>query len=106
MALQIRAAKLPAPEREQRLIPGRQFRCDFVWRDQRLVLEVDGGTWAGGRHTRGSGFQRDCEKTNLLTLEGYRGLRVTEGQVRKGHALEWLRLALAPGGPPRSVDCT
>jgi very-short-patch-repair endonuclease len=95
LAMYVRAARLPEPEREQMLIPGRRFRCDFVWKPQRLVVEVEGGTFVQGRHTTGSGFAADAEKYNLLTLAGYRVLRVTGGQVKSGAALNWIELALS-----------
>ena len=103
LLLQIRAARLPKPEREQQLVPGRRFRCDLSWPAQRLVVEVDGGAFTGGRHTRGGGFVKDCEKTNLLTLAGWRVLRVTAPQVRSGAALDWIEQALrnSDDRPPR-----
>jgi very-short-patch-repair endonuclease len=98
LLLQIRAVGLPAPEREVTgLIPGRRFRVDFCWRQNvhRLVVELDGGVWMGkSRHTSGAGFTRDAEKTNLLTLAGWRVLRVTGEQVRSGQALGWIEQGL------------
>ena len=107
MALQIKAARLPKPQREVAgLVDGRKFRVDFYWpwhsiermvdadELRGVVLEVDGGTWSGGRHTRGKGFEADCEKTNLLALQGYLVLRVTRTHVEDGRALAWVREAL------------
>jgi len=94
LVFQIRAAKLPPPEREAVLIPGRRFRADLCWRDQKLVCEVDGGCFVAGRHSRGMGVTSDCEKHNLLTLAGWRVLRVTNVHVRDGSALRWLEEAL------------
>ena len=91
---QIRAAGLPSPEREGLLIPGRKFRADLFWRAPRLVVEVDGGTFVAGRHSRGAGQMADCEKANLLTLQGWRVLRVTTPHVRSGKALGWIEDAL------------
>jgi len=39
-----------------------------------LAVEVDGGTWTGGRHTRGAGFEADCEKLNAAVIAGFRVL--------------------------------
>lgn len=101
LAMYVRGARLPEPEREVRLIPGRRYRCDFVWRAQRLVVEVDGGTFTGGRHTTGMGFAADAEKCNLLTLAGWRVLRVSGPHIRSGAALTWIERALR--GEPREV---
>jgi very-short-patch-repair endonuclease len=98
LAQQIALAGLPEPEREAVLVPGRKFRVDFYWRAARLVVEADGGIWGKGRHTSGAGFTRDAEKTNLLTLLGYRVLRVTSAQVQSGQALAWITQALADEG--------
>ena len=96
MAIQIRAEDLPAPEREYQWAPDRKWRFDFAWPGDRLALEVEGGTWNQGRHTRGAGFARDCEKYNTATLAGWRVLRVTGDHVREGQARNWLIEALTP----------
>lgn len=94
MAMAIRMAKLPKPTREVCLVEGRRFRCDFAWEEQKVVLEVEGGIWNGGRHTSPKGFTADCEKYNLLAIAGYKVLRVVDTQIRSGEAVEWLRRAL------------
>jgi len=78
-------------EREQMLVPGRKFRFDFVIPQAGLVCEVEGGTWSGGRHTRGSGFRKDCEKYNLAVEYGYAVLRYTSDMVKNGLAAEQVR---------------
>ncbi len=94
---QIRAAKLPEPERQYRFHPERMWRSDFAFLDDPfapLLVEVDGGTWSGGRHTRGAGYQADCEKANEAVLHGWLLLRVTGAHIKSGAALEWIRRAL------------
>lgn len=93
-ALQIRAVKLPEPEREYRFAPPRRWRFDFAWPAEKLAVEVEGGHWSGGRHTRGAGFESDCEKYAEALLRGWRTLRVTTGMVKDGRALQWLQKAL------------
>ena len=61
LAVQLTALQIEF-KREQTLIPGRRFRFDFLV-GQSLIAEVEGGTWRGGRHTTGAGFQKDCENT-------------------------------------------
>ena len=73
--------------REKMLIPGRRFRFDFLFPRHWLVAEIEGGTWSGGRHTTGAGFQKDCEKYNLALEHGYRVLRFTSTMVSNRSAL-------------------
>jgi hypothetical protein len=47
-ALQVKLAGLPMPEREYRAIKGRMFRFDFAWEKERLLVEINGGTYSGG----------------------------------------------------------
>ena len=86
LAAQLQAAAVPF-EQEQVLIPGRRFRFDFLLSDTDLIVEVEGGTWAGGRHTTGAGFAKDCEKYNLALQYGYRVLRYTTNMVTDGRAI-------------------
>lgn len=99
MDLQIRCAKLPAPVPEFRFHRGRQWRFDFAWPDHfRIALEVEGGTWSGGRHTRGQGYEDDCEKYNTAAIEGWLLIRATTDMVESGVALHDLRRAFAARG--------
>ena len=86
MALEIRALGLPAPEREYRFCE-RRWRFDFAWPAVKLALEVEGGIYSRGRHTRGSGFEADCEKYAQALILGWRVLRVTGGMVCSGKAI-------------------
>lgn len=68
---------LPAPTREYEFHPTRAWRCDFAWPLARVALEVEGGVWTEGRHTRAAGFLGDMEKYNELARLGWRLLRTT-----------------------------
>lgn len=94
MALQIRAAGLPEPVREHRFHPVRRWRFDFAWPDCWISLEIDGAVWTGGRHTRGAGYQADCEKLNEAAVLGWRVFRVTGPMVKNGYALRLLESVL------------
>jgi len=94
LAFQLRAAGLPTPVRELAFAKPRRWRFDFCWPAHSLALEVDGGSWTGGRHTRGAGVAADCEKACEAAIRGWRVLRVDGDQVRDGRALEWVRRAL------------
>lgn len=95
LALHIRCDKLPAPEREYRFHPVRLWRFDFAWPGKRLAVEVEGGVYSGGRHTRGSGFMGDMAKYNEAALLGWRVLRFATSQVRDGSAVATIKGALA-----------
>lgn len=71
------APDLPPPAAEYRFHARRKWRFDRAWPDQRIAVELEGGTWSGGRHTTGAGYERDCEKYNAATVAGWRVLRVT-----------------------------
>lgn len=86
-ALHCRAANLPTPTREFLFARPRKFRADFAWPDLMILVEIEGGVWTGGRHTRGAGFSKDCEKQNLAALAGYRVFRFTGDQVKNGSAI-------------------
>jgi very-short-patch-repair endonuclease len=66
------------PVREYAFALPRRFRFDFAWPEKMLAVEIEGGLYSGGRHTRISGFIKDCEKYNLAALAGWRVLRYTE----------------------------
>lgn len=93
-AAQIANAGLPTPEREFVFHPTRAWRFDFCWIDALIAIEIDGGTWTSGRHTRGKGYEEDAEKRNEAALMGWTVFNVTGGQVRSGKAVEWLTRAL------------
>lgn len=95
LAWQMRAAKLPTPDRQFRFAKPRRWRSDFAWVDRMLLAEVDGATWTSGRHTRGSGVENDCEKVSTAAALGYRCLRFTRSMVEDGRALALVEQALA-----------
>lgn len=106
LAFQLRAVGI-AFEREVRFAPPRKWRADFEILPvsaAHLLIEVDGGTWAGGRHTTGAGFAADCEKLNEATLLGYRVLRVTPSMVTSGAALVLVERALSALGRTDSME--
>jgi len=74
-------------EREYRFAPPRRWRLDFAFLDHQLAVEVEGGVWVTGRHVRPSGFIKDIEKYNALTLLGWRLLRVVPAMIEDGEAL-------------------
>lgn len=82
---------LPIPETEYMFCPDRLWRADYCWIDHLLILETEGGIWTNGRHNRGSGFIKDIEKYNTMTVLGYRLLRVPTSDLCKNTTLELLK---------------
>lgn len=73
----------PEPLEEYRFAaPQRRWRFDFAWPACLVAVEIEGGQWSGGRHTRGKGFAADCEKYNAASLAGWRVLRYTTADIR------------------------
>lgn len=68
---------LPAPEREYKFFTTRKWRFDFAWIAERIAVEIEGGNFTRGRHTRPIGFEQDCEKYNSAVMAGWRVLRFT-----------------------------
>lgn len=91
---QIKYTGLPQPEQELMFHPTRRWRFDFCFPAQKLAVEVEGGIWAQGRHTRGAGFQEDCTKYNEAVLLGWRVMRFTPGMIKSGEALRYVEMAL------------
>ncbi len=70
-----RRHSLPEPEVNARVGP---FEVDFLWREQRLIVEADSFRFHGHRGAFESDRARDAE----LQARGYRVLRFTYRQVR------------------------
>ena len=97
-ASQIKLVGLPEPVRQYKFSGLRRFRADFGFPEQKLLAEVDGGSWVNGRHTRGSGFEKDCERASEAAVLGYRVLRFTGAMVKDGRAIAYLERALGAEG--------
>ena len=80
--------------KEHRFHPTRLWRFDYAWPTYRVALEVEGGIWTGGRHTRGKGFANDIEKYDEAVILGWRVLRITRSHFNKGRAGELIQRAL------------
>ncbi len=81
-----RVLHLPEPDSEAGFDPKRKWRFDFLWRKSRVAIEIEGGTWSGGRHVSGKGYANDCEKYNAAALAGFMVLRFTGDMLRDGRA--------------------
>ena len=82
------------PESEYRFHKTRKWIFDFAWKDKMIAMEIDGGTWVRGRHSRGKGARADAEKQNEANLLGWTVYRATTDMVRDGTALQIIERAL------------
>ena len=70
----IRAHGLPEPETNVII---EDYECDAVWRDARLIVELDGFATHGTRRA----FEQDRARDRKLAARGWRTLRVTKRQL-------------------------
>ena len=78
-ALLWRLAGGPALTPEHRFHPTRKWRFDFALPDSKCAVELDGGAFLpfGGRHGRGIGMVKDCEKYRAAADLNWRVWRFT-----------------------------
>jgi very-short-patch-repair endonuclease len=98
LVTQIKQLGWREPVREHRFHHVRMWRFDLAWPDYHLAVEVDGGGFVGGRHGRGMGIEKDCEKLAHAVIDGWRVMRVTPTQIRKGLAIQWVGQMLVDWG--------
>ncbi len=60
-------------------VTGEEMQVDFLWRQDRVIVEVDGFA----THRTRQAFQRDRRRDQLLTSAGWRVIRFTWDQVTK-----------------------
>ncbi|MGH2962145.1 MAG: DUF559 domain-containing protein [Solirubrobacterales bacterium] len=84
----VRRAELPPPEVN---VSVRGFEVDFLWRQERLVVEVDGFAYHSDRRT----FENDRRRDAELAAHGYRVIRVTWSRIVDSPAAVVARVAQA-----------
>ena len=84
----------PGYEKEYKFHNTRRWRFDFAWVPEKIALEIEGGTWAGGRHSRGKGYASDCEKYSEAAILGWCVIRATTDMVKSGAALDMVERAI------------
>ncbi len=82
----VRRGRLPAPEANARV--GRH-EVDFLWRSERVIVEVDGFQF----HSSRAAFERDRLRDAELQAQGYRVMRVTWRQMTGEPEAVLVRLA-------------
>jgi very-short-patch-repair endonuclease len=93
----IRKTQLRDPEVNIRV---EGYEVDFLWRDERLVVEIDGRAF----HSSDRTFESDRRRDAVLIGAGLRVMRVTWRQIVEEPEALLVRLALAlSAGPGRAV---
>ncbi len=72
-------------KREHKFAEGRRFRFDY-YHPAGVSIELEGGVWSRGRHTRPTGFLNDMEKYNLAASMGILVFRVPSHDI----STKWL----------------
>jgi very-short-patch-repair endonuclease len=65
---------LQRPVMQHRFHPVRKWRWDFCWPDQKLAVEIQGGSFVQGGHNRAGQQQKDYEKQRTAVSLGWRVL--------------------------------
>lgn len=91
-------------EFEHRFHPTRKWRFDGAWPDRQIAVEIDGGYFVGGRHSRGTGQIADNEKINVAQSLGWSVYRFTPQQVQSGYFFKAIVEVLAGREMPGIKD--
>lgn len=84
----VRRAGLPAPDTNVHV---HGYELDFLWREERLAVEVDGFAF----HSDRSAFEADRRRDADLAASGIQVIRVTWRQIRDEPEATLARLAIA-----------
>jgi hypothetical protein len=110
--------KIPTPVEEYRFCAGHRWRFDFAWPNYQreiradtgevvtiftltnaqiggVAVEVQGGIWTRGRHTRGAALKMEWDKLNTAAILGWRILYCEPRQVMSTAFAKQLKAALA-----------
>ena len=77
--------------KEFRFHPTRRWRFDYAIPSHKIALEVEGGVFIGGRHTRSKGFLGDMEKYNEAARLGWTVVRVIPAELYTRKTVQLLR---------------
>ncbi len=66
---------------EVKFYPNRRFRFDFLEPRSKVAIEINGGNYAQGRHTRASALESEYEKMLLAASCGYTYIILTYNMI-------------------------
>ncbi len=78
-------------QKELKFHPVRRWRFDFAHTESKTAIEIEGGAFAAGRHTRGTGFIGDMAKYNSAAELGWCVLRYTPQQMNDSGTYEQIK---------------
>jgi very-short-patch-repair endonuclease len=98
-AKQLKDAGLPLGKAQYQFAAciGRRYKADRAWPKERLIVEIQGGIFNGGRHARGVGYENDLERNALATALGWRVMGFSPRHVKSGWARDITAVALGRG---------
>ncbi len=65
------------PAVEYQFDVNRKWKFDLALPPVKIAIELQGGTFSGGRHIRGRGYENDCQKTLAAIEDGWVVLPIT-----------------------------
>ncbi len=79
---------------EYKFHPERKWRFDFAVPDAKVALEVQGGLFTGGRHSRGPALMKEHEKLNEAARRGWRILFTIPANLCMNETVELMKDAI------------
>ena len=68
----------------------RKFEFDFAFPTIKLAIEVQGGIWIVGGHTKGVGIKQDHDKNQNACALGWQMLYCCPDDIKKGIAISFI----------------
>ena len=81
--------------KEYKFHPTRKWRFDYCIPSEMIAIEIEGGAFTNGRHTRGKGFIEDMRKYNEAVILGWRLIRFTPTQLKTILPIDTIKAILA-----------
>lgn len=78
---------------ELKFHPVRKWRFDYACERYKIAIEVEGGVFTQGRHSRGAGMVNDMEKYNTAVVNGWILLRVIPRELMTTKTLKYIEQA-------------
>jgi len=77
----------------------RKYKADYFLPEYNIIIEINGGQWNGGRHTRAGNvkgkkytqYENDLNKLNLAQYHGYAIYQFTYEQLLRMEYKEYLK---------------